>query len=441
MNTIKNNNEFEYSVTEISNSIKQTIELNFEYVHVAGEISSVKVASSGHVYFDLKDSKSVINTIAWKFVAQKLTVFPEEGQQVVVTGKITTYPGRSNYQLIVKDIKKSGEGDIFKLIEERKKKFKELGYFDEAIKKPLKKYPSKIGIITSKTGAVIEDIKHRISERFPCELYLYNSTMQGSSCENDVVNGIKLLNEINDIDLIIIARGGGSIEDFMPFNGELLCEEIYKSKHPIISAVGHETDFTICDFVSDLRAPTPTAASEICTPNRNDLFMNLQSLNEKSNFIMSNKFTKIEAKINKFKITSLSFMNKFTSLKDKFKKNEMILSTVLEKQIFSKNIKLQNIFSKLQSPNHILKLKQKHISSLHDKLQNNITKKISFIENKVHLHATILDNTSHNKIMSKGYCIINDENGKIVKDISLLNKNDTIKIINNQNNKNAKITD
>lgn len=441
MNNTQNKNEFEYSVSEISNSIKQTVELNFEYVHVVGEISSVKTASSGHVYFDLKDSNAVINTIAWKFVAQKLTLFPKEGQEVVVTGKITTYPGRSNYQLIVKDIKQSGQGDIFKIIEQRKQKFKELGYFDESIKKKLPKYPTNIGIITSKTGAVIEDIKHRIFDRFPCEITLYDSAMQGDNCEKEVVAGIKNLKNNKNIDIIIIARGGGSAEDLMPFNGELLCEEIYNCNIPIISAIGHETDFTICDFVSDLRAPTPTAASELCTPNRNDLLMKLQSNLEKCNHIILSRINKLEKTTSKFEISSIGFINKIHNSYEKTKNNKSILNNLFEKQIYTKKSNLQALFSNLINPKHIVELKLKNLDSKYNKLNLVFNQKIQKLETKIAINTTVLKNTSLQKIMAKGFCIIKSNNGEIINDITKLNKDDKITIINNGNTKDAKIID
>ena len=269
----------EYSVSEISLSIKNSLEAKFSRVKIKGEISGLTKAKSGHLYFNLKDEDSVLSSIIWRGKASFLEVVPEEGLEVIALGKISTYTPRSNYNFIIENISFAGEGALLKLIEERKKKLQKLGYFDEKNKKKLPFIPDKIGIITSATGAVIEDMKKRIKERFPSKILLLPVAVQGEKSEEEIENAIKEFNLLDKKpDVIILARGGGSLEDLMSFNSEKIANAIYTSNIPIISAVGHETDFSISDFVADVRASTPTAAADIVVPERKELWEKIQYL-------------------------------------------------------------------------------------------------------------------------------------------------------------------
>ena len=281
----------EYSVSEISDSIKGTLENSFGYVKVRGEVSGLSKPASGHIYLNLKDDKAVIKAIIWRSSAARISFVPEDGLEVICSGKLTTgysdrYPGRSDYSIIVDSITPAGEGALMALLEQRKKKLAAEGLFEEQNKKSLPKYPETIGIVTSPTGAVIKDILHRLNERFPCNVILWPVPVQGQDAAqliSDAVDGFNNLSskdEVNIPELIIIARGGGSIEDLWPFNEEILVRSVFKSNIPIVSAIGHETDTTLIDYVSDLRAPTPTAAAEISTPDKEEL---LRDINEKHN--------------------------------------------------------------------------------------------------------------------------------------------------------------
>ena len=289
----------EYSITEISRSIKDILEDSFGYVRIKGEISGLTQASSGHIYLTLKDDNAIINGIIWKSTISRLTFKPREGIEVVCRGKLTTgfsdrYPGRSNYSIHIDSLMPAGEGALMQLIAERKKKYESLGYFDASHKKCIPLYPKTIGIITSPTGAVIQDMIHRIEERFPCNVLLWPVPVQGDDASGLIANAIKgfnnLSNDIEKPDTIIVARGGGSIEDLWAFNEEDIVEAVYECDIPLISAVGHETDTTLIDFVSDLRAPTPTAAAELSTPLKNDLLIYISDSQKKLNQYMQSNF-------------------------------------------------------------------------------------------------------------------------------------------------------
>ncbi len=263
----------EFSVTELSAALKRAVEDQFAVVRVRGEISGLKFHSSGHVYFDLKDDKAVLNAVIWRTTTARLKVRPEAGMEVICTGKLSTYAGTSRYQIIVEQVEMAGLGALMALLEERKKRLAAEGLFDAARKKKLPYLPEVIGVITSPTGAVIRDILHRLQARFPRRVLLWPVAVQGEKAAAEIAAAIAGFNSMtaNRPDLIIVARGGGSVEDLMAFNDEAVVRAAAASTIPLISAVGHETDTTLIDFVADVRAPTPTAAAEIAVPVRADL--------------------------------------------------------------------------------------------------------------------------------------------------------------------------
>jgi len=263
----------EYSVSEIAAALKRTVEDGFPFVRVRGEISGLKAASSGHVYFDLKDDKAVLNAIIWKQSARLIRLKPESGLEVIATGRITTYPGSSRYQIIVEQLELAGRGALMAMLEERRKRLAEEGLFDAARKKKLPFLPEIVGVVSSPTGAVIRDIMHRLNDRFPRRVLLWPVAVQGEKAAGEVAAAIAGFNAMtaNRPDVLIVARGGGSLEDLMAFNEEGVVRAAAASAIPLISAVGHETDTTLIDFAADRRAPTPTAAAEMAVPVRNDL--------------------------------------------------------------------------------------------------------------------------------------------------------------------------
>ena len=270
-------NSPEYTVSEISGALKRVIEGEFGLVRIRGEVGRVTRPRSGHVYLDLKDESAVLAGIMWKGKAAQLRVQPEEGMEVVATGKLTTFPGQSKYQIIIDDIQPAGMGALMVMLEKRKAMLEAEGLFDPRRKKPLPYLPEVIGVVTSPTGAVIRDILHRLRDRFPRKVLIWPVAVQGDRCAAEVSAAIKGFNAFTPggamprPDLLIVARGGGSIEDLWGFNEEIVARAAAASEIPLISAVGHETDTTLIDFVSDRRAPTPTAAAELAVPVRLDL--------------------------------------------------------------------------------------------------------------------------------------------------------------------------
>lgn len=264
----------EFSVTELSAALKRAVEDRFALVRVRGEISGLKFHSSGHVYFDLKDDKAVLNAVIWRGSVSRLSVRPEAGMEVVCTGKLSTYAGTSRYQIVVEQVELAGLGALMALLEQRKKALAAEGLFEAARKKPLPFLPEVIGVVTSPTGAVIRDIMHRLQARFPRRVLLWPVAVQGEKAAAEITAAITGFNALSGAlrpDLIIVARGGGSVEDLMAFNEESVVRAVAASDIPLISAVGHETDTTLIDFAADVRAPTPTAAAELAVPVRTEL--------------------------------------------------------------------------------------------------------------------------------------------------------------------------
>mgnify|MGYP002860264180 CR=1 FL=1 len=270
----------EYTVSEISFAIKQLVETSFAHVRVKGEIFGAKRADSGHWYLSLKDENSVLSAVCWRGVAQNLSLKIEDGIEVVATGKITTFNGRSSYQLIIESLEIAGQGALLKLLEERKQKFLAEGLFASEHKQKIPYLPQVIGVVTSPTGAVIRDIIHRIRDRFPVRIVVWPTPVQGEGAADKIAAAIKGFNNIpsgnaNRPDVLIVARGGGSLEDLWPFNEEVVVRAVYDSQIPLISAVGHETDTMLIDYVADVRAPTPTGAAEFAVPVKSELYNNL----------------------------------------------------------------------------------------------------------------------------------------------------------------------
>lgn len=277
----------EFTVSEISGAVKRQIEDQFGYVRVRGELGRVARPASGHLYFDLKDDRSVLAAVCWKAVAARLGVEPEQGLEVICTGNLTTFPGQSRYQLVVQNMEPAGEGALMALLEARRKMLAAEGLFDAAAKKPIPYLPEVIGVVTSPSGAVIRDILHRLADRFPRHVLVWPVRVQGEGAAAEISAAIAGFNAlaaggpIPRPDLLIVARGGGSVEDLWAFNEENVVRAVAASAIPVISAIGHETDTTLIDFVADQRAPTPTAAAEMAVPVRSELQAHLMTLDRR----------------------------------------------------------------------------------------------------------------------------------------------------------------
>ena len=265
-----------FSVSDASALLKGVVETAFPRIKIRGELSQITRATSGHMYMTIKDSGAAISVIIWRGTPVSFKL--EDGMEVIVTGRFTTYPARSNYQIVVSEIEMAGVGAILKMLEERKRKLAALGLFDASRKKPLPRLPQTIGVVTSPTGAAFQDIQNRLRERFPVRVILYPATVQGATAAAEVAAGIEYFNHAKNVDVIIVARGGGSLEDLLPFSEEIVVRAAAASQIPLISGVGHEPDWMLIDFAADVRAPTPTGAAETVVPTKLSLFQELDNL-------------------------------------------------------------------------------------------------------------------------------------------------------------------
>ena len=399
----------EYSVTEISKSIKQVLDDTFGYVRVRGEISGLKQAASGHVYLHLKDESAIINGIIWKSNVSRLSFQPHDGLEVICKGRLTTgysdrYPGRSDYSIHIDSLMPAGEGALMALLEQRKKKFAASGLFDQIHKKQIPEYPNRIGVITSPTGAVIQDILHRIEERYPLNVILWPVPVQGDDSSELITQAIRGFNN-NDIeesikpDVIIVARGGGSIEDLWAFNEENIVNAVFESKIPIISAIGHETDTTLIDLVSDLRAPTPTAAAEFVTPVKSELYEVVRKAQKE---LDQNIEYSIDEKKQHFKLVDHKLPANLKVFINTLNSNFLTISSRLNTKILREQLK-SKIDTLNNYSNRIRISSKQYISSRIEKI-NSVSK--------------LIESLSYKSVINRGYAVIRNSNKKPVQKIS-----------------------
>jgi len=432
MNTISNISE--YTVSQLNKSIKNIIENSFFVVKVVGEISQVKKHSSGHIYFTLKDSESTISAVCWRSNTSKLKVDVEEGKAVLVKGKVTTYSPQSKYQLIVEQIEYQGEGELLKLLEDRKKKLAEQGFFDTENKKKIPELPKNIGVITSETGAVFRDIIHRISDRFPSNLLLFPARVQGENSVQEICDGIDFFNSLpntneNKPDVIIIARGGGSLEDLMPFNDEKIVIKVFNSEIPIISAVGHETDTTLCDFAADLRSPTPTAAAEMVVPDRNQIWLRISD-----KFIALEKNIKniLKEKKNELQLTESQIPDIEQNINNSFQNidfQNQKLKTSLENKISDKKICFFEISKRLNFDKVFdnLKLISERLIALFEKFEIKFGILMKDKNKDLELQKRKLDILSYKETLRRGYAVVK-KGKKVISDNADAKVNDNLEV-------------
>ena len=399
----------EYSVTEISKSIKQVLDDTFGYVRVRGEISGLKQAASGHVYLNLKDENAIINGIIWKSNVSRLSFQPHDGLEVICKGRLTTgysdrYPGRSDYSIHIDSLMPAGEGALMALLEQRKKKFAASGLFDQIHKKQIPEYPHRIGVITSPTGAVIQDILHRIEERYPLNVILWPVPVQGDDSSELITQAIRGFNNI-DIeesikpDVIIIARGGGSIEDLWAFNEENIVNAVFESKIPIISAIGHETDTTLIDLVSDLRAPTPTAAAEFVTPVKSELYEVVKKAQKE---LDQNIELSIDEKKQHFKLVDHKLPANLKLFINTLNANFLTISSRLNTKILKEQLK-----SKIDI-----------LNNYSNRIRISSNQYISSRIEKINSMSKLIESLSYKSVINRGYAVIRNSNNKPVQKIS-----------------------
>ena len=356
-------------------------------LRVKGEISNFKVHSSGNVYLSLKDEKSKLNCIIFRSNYDK-SLKLDNGVKIIASGYISVYERDGAYQLYINEVEIEGIGNLYMEFNKLKEKLKKEGLFDPKYKKQIKKMPRAIGVVTSPTGAVIRDIINVIKRRFPkVDIKLYPVNVQGEKSAEDICSGIEFFNRMENVDTIIVGRGGGSLEELWSFNEEIVAREIFKSKIPIISAVGHETDFTICDFVSDMRAPTPSAAAEIATPDLSEIYYKLDNIKNRMNRSLNN-------------------------------------------QVVLDNEKLSNTFEKINNymKNYIIRDKVIQIDQIYDKINFRLEQNLETSKEKLSKKAALLHNLSPLATISRGYSIV-EKNRQIINSIEDVNINDEINII------------
>ena len=378
------------TVSEVNNYIKKILDNDFilNNLSVRGEISNLKYHSSGHIYFSLKDDNSKINCIMFKSKSFDLDIVLQEGMAVIVSGRASVYTANGTFQLYCDKIEQEGLGELHIRFEKLKEKLSREGYFDDEFKKPLPKNPYRVGIVTSETGAAIRDIINVIRRRnSKVDIVLYPALVQGEGAYKTVIDGIEYFNKTNSVDVVIIGRGGGSMEELWNFNEELLAYAIFKSKLPIVSAVGHEVDFTISDFVSDFRAATPSQAGEVVVPLESEQYREINDYDDKLKFIIEDKIRNEKQKLSNL---------------------ERILS--------------------LNSPSNKIANAYLEIDNLKDKIEKIIAFKVKSYKEKLFSLNNILNAHNPINILGKGYAIIEDESGKVIKSKDFFEDNREIKI-------------
>ncbi|MDY0008689.1 MAG: exodeoxyribonuclease VII large subunit [Bdellovibrionales bacterium] len=425
----------EYSVSELSHKLKRVVEDEFSFVRVRGEISKVTIAKSGHLYTSLKDDSSVLDAICWKGTVTRLGLRPEEGMEVVVTGRLTTYPGRSNYQLIIETMELAGQGALLKMLEDRKKKLAAEGLFDPARKQLLPFLPDVIGVVTSPTGAVIRDIMHRLNERFPRRVLIWPVMVQGAGAAQQVAAAIQGFNAIPmdsplRPDVLIVARGGGSFEDLMPFNDEAVVRAAAASDIPLISAVGHETDTTLIDFAADLRAPTPTAAAEKAVPVRAELIAQILDDEKRLHLTLQRRLQHYS--------TQLTGLGRGLGDPKRLLENTMQrldhLGSKLDSGLTAWLQKRRAVLAELSVRVSDRPLRQrldaatKMLAQQGERLKNSGSKTCEDRARKLQNMDALLQSLSFERVLDRGYSVVFDKGGNIVSSAKDIQSGDDLKI-------------
>ena len=421
----------ELSVSELAASLKRTIETNYDHVRVRGELGRVTIARSGHMYADIKDDKAVLNTVMWKGSVQRLPFRPEEGLEVVAEGKLSIYAGRSNYQMIADFMRPAGAGALMALLEERKKKFAAEGLFDERHKKALPYLPRTVGVVTSPTGAVIRDILHRIRERFPVRVILWPALVQGDAAAAQIEAGIRGFNAMTGEDrpdVLIVGRGGGSIEDLWPFNEENVVRAAFESQIPLISAVGHETDTTLIDYVSDARAPTPTGAAEIAVPVRQDLMITISEYGQSLTHALSRLVRHDRDRLRAARLPKLETL--IAQKRQTVDYLEAGLRSGLSGAIKSKRIELTRTEARLRpEPLRMdARRKRQQLIDVAVRARPAVTRLIGENRTALASQAKLLETLSYQATLDRGFAIVKDASGRVVKSAGAVKAGDSLEI-------------
>ena len=377
-----------FSVSDASALLKNVVETAFPEIRIRGELSQITHASSGHLYMTIKDTNAAINAIIWRGTPVNFKL--EEGVEVIITGHFTTYPARSNYQIIISSIEMAGVGAILKMLEERKRKLAAEGLFDASRKKPLPRFPQTIGVVTSPTGAAFQDIQNRLRERFPVKVLLYPATVQGTTAAAEVAAGIEYFNKMNNVDVIIVARGGGALEDLLPFSEEIVVRAAAASHIPLISGVGHEPDWMLIDFAADVRAPTPTGAAETVVPTKISLIQELDNLSHRLNTAFTTHLVNLKRGLSAINLKSPKqvLMEQSQRLDDLAR----TMNIVIDK-------KMQYVHQRIE---------------LISRFPTILTNRLAVLNQSINHMGQMLNSLSYKNVLQRGYAIVRDDDNKII---------------------------
>ena len=377
-----------FSVSDASALLKKVVETAFPEIRIRGELSGITRATSGHLYMTVKDENAAINAIIWRGTPVNFKL--EEGIEVIITGRFTTYPARSNYQIIISSIELAGVGAILKMLEQRKQKLAAEGLFDQSKKKSLPRFPQTIGVVTSPTGAAFQDIQNRLRERFPVHVLLYPATVQGATAAAEVAAGIEYFNRMNNVDVIIVARGGGALEDLLPFSEEIVVRAAAASHIPLISGVWHEPDWMLIDFAADVRAPTPTGAAETVVPTKISLIQELDNLSHRLNTAFITQIGQLKRNIANVNIKSPKqiLMEQGQRIDDLMHTMDIVIDK-----------KMQYVHQRLELVSRFPTIMENRFNFLRQSL----------------LHTEqMLKSLSYKNVLQRGYAIVRDKDNKII---------------------------
>lgn len=428
-------NQPEYSVSELAGALKKTVEERFGFVRVRGEISGLKRAASGHCYFDIKDEKAVLNSVCWKGVAARLAVQPEQGMEVIATGKISTYPGRSNYQMVVDSLEPAGVGALMAMLEKRKKQLAAEGLFDPERKQRLPAFPQHIGVITSPTGAVIRDILHRISERYPVRVTVWPVRVQGEGAAEEIAAAIRGFNASNESgipapDLLIVARGGGSLEDLWAFNEEAVVRATADSAIPLISAVGHETDTTLIDYASDMRAPTPTGAAEMAVPVRLEWLACVEEMRSRLTRLLSEQLRFARTRLEGVQRGFPSGARLLADPLQRLDRAEERLHRALPGWVQAKQHHVQQHAMRLahHAPQHRIVQTVERLEQLNQRASRAMKTQLESITRDVQLFSSQLRQLDYRSILRRGFALVETPEGALMSNVSDAKKEPAMRI-------------
>lgn len=409
----------EFSVTEISSKVKELLESNFSYIKVKGEISGLKIATSGHGYFNLKENTAILACTCWRPILSKISFIPVDGMEVVVRGKLSGYAGNSRYQLSVEALQQAGLGAIMQILKERKEKLEKEGIFNKP-KKPLPFLPNRIGVVTSMTGAVIRDIIHRINDRYPSHIIIWPVSVQGENAANEIskaIDGFNQLEELIKPDLIIVARGGGSIEDLWAFNEEIVVRSTFNSDIPIISAVGHEVDNTLIDLVSDKRAPTPTAAAEFAVPVISNLHYTISAFYDA---LMGRIYQVLKYQQECINANN-DIVRRFSTYIDY---NQQFLDELSFRLVDSltnllkfKVTKLESVGVEVMNPMRIVTYYRSELAHQANYIIKSLSTKVKEVENQLSLYIQLLVSLDYKTVLRRGFTIVKSDDEFITSKI------------------------